>query len=54
MVGLADRPDMTIAVYHGRKTITQQQQYFSVRISKKFEFSIWGCLIKLRQKMQTE
>ena len=23
---LTDRPDMTNAVYHGRKTITQQQQ----------------------------
>ena len=29
MVRLTDRPDMTIAVYRGRKTTTQQQQYFS-------------------------
>ena len=26
MVRLTDRPDMTLDVYHGRKTITQQQQ----------------------------
>ena len=26
VVRLTDRPDMTIAVYHGCKTVTQQQQ----------------------------
>ena len=26
MVRLTDRPDMTLDVYHGRKTTTQQQQ----------------------------
>ena len=26
MVGLADRPDMTLDVYRGRKTTKQQQQ----------------------------
>ena len=26
VVGLTDRPDIAIAVYRGRKTITQQQQ----------------------------
>ena len=26
MVGLTDRPDMTIAIYRGRETPTQQQQ----------------------------
>ena len=27
VVRLTDRPDMTLAVYHGRKTTMQQQQY---------------------------
>ena len=27
MVRLTDRPDMTLDVYRGRKTITQQQQH---------------------------
>ena len=26
MIRLTDRPDMTLDVYHGRKTTTQQQQ----------------------------
>ena len=26
VVRLTDYPDMTLSVYHGRKTITQQQQ----------------------------
>ena len=30
MVRLTDRPDMTLAVYCGRKTTIQQQQYSSV------------------------
>ena len=31
--GLADRPDMTLAVYRGRKTTTQQQQRLSLSLS---------------------
>ena len=27
VVRLTDRPDMTLDVYHGRKTTTQQQQH---------------------------
>ena len=27
---LTDRPDMTLDVYHGRKTTIQQQYWFSV------------------------
>ena len=34
LVSLTDRPDMTIAVYHGRKTSTQQQQ-------QQYSFSFW-------------
>ena len=30
VVRLIDRPDMTLDVYRGRKTRTQQQQYFSI------------------------
>ena len=29
LVSLTDQPDMNIAVYHGRKTSTQQQYSFS-------------------------
>ena len=41
VVRLTDRPDMTLDVYRGRKTTTQQQQknYFivsEVNIAKKF------------------
>ena len=31
MVRLTDRPDMTLDVYRGRKTITQQQQQLQCR-----------------------
>ena len=30
VVRLTDRPDMTLDVYHGRKTITQQHQVMTV------------------------
>ena len=30
VVRLTDRPDMTLDVYHGRKTTIQQQQSFSL------------------------
>ena len=30
VVRLTDRPDMTLAVYHGRKTTTQQQQLIAI------------------------
>ena len=33
VVRLTDRPDMTLDVYHGRKTTMQQQQMVSVKMS---------------------
>ena len=32
VVRLTDRPDMTLDVYHGRKTTTQQQQQLTINI----------------------
>ena len=43
VVRLTDRPDMTLDVYRGRKTTTQQQQQFAAdvfMISKQFINSI--------------
>ena len=34
VVRLADRPDMTLDVYHGRKTTTQQQQQPQMKIAE--------------------
>ena len=39
VVRLTDRPDMTLNVYHGRKTTIQQQQQLAFR-SKVSEFSL--------------
>ena len=36
MVRLTDCPDMTIAVYHGRKTL-QEEEDFDKLCSRKFE-----------------
>ena len=33
VVRLPDRPDMTLDVYRGRKTTTQQQQQFSLTLN---------------------
>ena len=33
MVRLNDRPDMTLDVYHGRKTTQQQQQWLGVKVT---------------------
>ena len=38
MVRLTDRPDMTLDVYRGRKTTTQQQQSKLVGVSRTFYF----------------
>ena len=35
VVRLTDRPDMTVDVYRGRKTKTQQQQEFNERMRTK-------------------
>ena len=41
MVKLTDRPDMTIDVYRGRKTTTQQQQHIkSEHFKIKMEFYV--------------
>ena len=34
VVRLTDRPDMTLDVYHGRKTTMQQQQKFTTKFLK--------------------
>ena len=56
VVRLTDRPDMTLDVYHGRKTTTQEQQQikvtkFTSRGSSSanfifFSFFDWGHLFK--------
>ena len=35
VVRLTDRPDMTLDVYHGRKTTIQQQQFHQSRFSTR-------------------
>ena len=37
MVRLTERPDMNIAVYRGRKTQQQQQQYFLIVEGEHFQ-----------------
>ena len=40
VVRLADRPDMTLDVYHGRKTTIQLIQ---LDPAYKMDLDIWGC-----------
>ena len=47
VVRLTDRPDKTIAVYHGRKTTTQQQQL--INISKIILKSCKVCMLQVSQ-----
>ena len=35
---LTDRPDMTLDVYHGRKTTIQQQQLVSCFLNSQYNF----------------
>ena len=42
---LTDRPDMTLDIYRGRKTTTQQQQLLgSVLEYRCLQISVWKCL----------
>ena len=43
MVRLTDRPDMTLDVYRGHKTITQQQQFFILNGGKMEVSGDWMC-----------
>ena len=43
VVRLTDRPDMTLDVYHGRKTTIQQQQQQSAGRFKVGVVSVWEC-----------
>ena len=49
VVRLTDRPDMTLDVYHGPKTTTQQQQHFSlsVQMYRKLRYSLVLALLAL-------
>ena len=51
MVRLTDRPNMTLNVYRGRKTTTQQQQYkFFTCFDPLFETSCKSC-VSFKHKM---
>ena len=43
-VRLTDRPDMTLDVYRGRKTATQQQQLFFLRLWEMVQYRLKYCL----------
>ena len=40
VVRLTDRPDMTLDVYRGRKTTTQQQQFSTLNIAHVSKFVV--------------
>ena len=46
MVRLTDRPDMTTAVYRGRKTTAQQQQQLQQKSNNKKKKHQFSCLYK--------
>ena len=41
VVRLTDRPDMTLDVYHGRKTTMQQQQHIEHMISEEIIIKVF-------------
>ena len=46
VVRLTDRPDLTLDVYRGRKTTTQQQQLKTDACSIQVHFNVFACFRK--------